>query len=1211
MEKAEKRHSGFSLVVTVSILVLLALIAVGLLSLGTTTLRSINNAEAMDRARANAQLALTLAIAELQESTGPDQRVTASADLLLGTQPGRAHWTGVWNTEEFDPTEPESKEFVRWLVSSPLDSISDASAAAENDDVLLFEGVDDRSSVRVPRVSIHDETDETGSYAYWVEDEGLKADLSWNEGEFETLNRIQIARLSSAPGPDYAVFGGPLGSEVEHPISREESSLAQEFDKALSPADIPLVTASEENQADWLRSIRHDITMHSRGLLSDVKNGGLRRDLGLAFEMDGTSDTSQTSQPTLFNQQEGEFVGGSDHLSAQHDAPGMPVRERFLYRVTRGDGSPFSDELQRSDSVVRGPNWWALRDYYNLYKRIEGSSGVHTLQARSYYPNNSAGAGTNYRQISQPTSPFTAGLWDDEQNAKSQYIFHPARANYAPILMGVVGVYSAKVTNGTLGLSIDPLIYLWNPYNVRLEVSRYGIGLQRGHGGKITFKVRKRDEDGNVTETLEYGPAKTDLYIKQKVQSEGGSSSGHLTYLVSDLSMAPGEVMIVSPGLGSDSSATDFHDEAAPGTNLTNASGITIEEMPLTSNGGVEWQKVSVGPQDEVLCLYDIDRTHSTTTSLTGSAEHFWMQSFLPNDPNINAGDLISPDHDAERIQIIGGNLAGRNWGGVAEYLLPETSVSAYPESEWPTFTAGDLAGGSKFFFGINSHLLKPANFTGVDGQPLPNQNPTEVFSQFNPFRTASFVEGHRVCQFNEAYISLSKPGDINSYLQEVGIQFPPNEPTRGFWGQAYHGGGGSTVVPFIDIPTAPLLSLADFANANLSLRASEPYKKVGNSHASIFVPANSLYAQPGESAREVTASDGSWLINDALFDRYYLSGLAPQFSISSQGYQVESSSSTEETLNQFFGKTPLSAQANPALQPYLPKTKNTPEVVASLAAEDGYKKLGAYSFIKGAFNVNSTSTLAWESLLQSNRNLAIRDSMGGTDSGEGTPFPNGATPPPNDGNNPPHWSGFSRLSDDEISELAEAIVAEVKERGPFMSLSEFVNRQLSGNTQLNAAGALQAALDETRSLSSIKMNAGGIPPVDPALNAFGGPVFPGDSDLSNRLTTEGIAGDIRQADLLRPLAPRLSARSDTFRIRAYGEALDKNGNVLAEAICEAVVQRMPEYLDPLTDPDNNEPWDERTDELDSDSANLNTTNEAFGRRYALISFRWLSSEEI
>ena len=142
-------------------------------------------------------------------------------------------------------------------------------------------------------------------------------------------------------------------------------------------------------------------------------------------------------------------------------------------------------------------------------------------------------------------------------------------------------------------------------------------------------------------------------------------------------------------------------------------------------------------------------------------------------------------------------------------------------------------------------------------------------------------------------------------------------------------------------------------------------------------------------------------------------------------------------------------------------------------------------------------------------------------------------------------------------------------------------------------------------------MNAGGIPPVDPALNAFGGPVFPGDSDLSNRLTTEGIAGDIRQADLLRPLAPRLSARSDTFRIRAYGEALDKNGNVLAEAICEAVVQRMPEYLDPLTDPDNNEPWDERTDELDSDSANLNATNEAFGRRYALIRFRWLSSAEI
>ena len=62
---------------------------------------------------------------------------------------------------------------------------------------------------------------------------------------------------------------------------------------------------------------------------------------------------------------------------------------------------------------------------------------------------------------------------------------------------------------------------------------------------------------------------------------------------------------------------------------------------------------------------------------------------------------------------------------------------------------------------------------------------------------------------------------------------------------------------------------------------------------------------------------------------------------------------------------------------------------------------------------------------------------------------------------------------------------------------------------------------------------------------------------------------------MLRALAPRLSARTDTFRIRAYGEVTDSNGNIIAKAMCEAVVQRLPEYVDVETDPDINEPWDE------------------------------------
>ena len=71
-----------------------------------------------------------------------------------------------------------------------------------------------------------------------------------------------------------------------------------------------------------------------------------------------------------------------------------------------------------------------------------------------------------------------------------------------------------------------------------------------------------------------------------------------------------------------------------------------------------------------------------------------------------------------------------------------------------------------------------------------------------------------------------------------------------------------------------------------------------------------------------------------------------------------------------------------------------------------------------------------------------------------------------------------------------------------------------------------------------------------------------------------GIPGSVTQANVLRVLAPRLTARSDTFRIRAYGEVTDADGNIIAKATCEAVVQRLPEYVDLRTI--TNEPWDER-----------------------------------
>ncbi len=78
-----------------------------------------------------------------------------------------------------------------------------------------------------------------------------------------------------------------------------------------------------------------------------------------------------------------------------------------------------------------------------------------------------------------------------------------------------------------------------------------------------------------------------------------------------------------------------------------------------------------------------------------------------------------------------------------------------------------------------------------------------------------------------------------------------------------------------------------------------------------------------------------------------------------------------------------------------------------------------------------------------------------------------------------------------------------------------------------------------------------------------------------------------------------MTARSDTFTIRAYGEARNPTtGKVEARAWCEATVQRLP---DPLK---TSETTGTALQELISPSSR-------FGRNFRVQSFRWLNPEEV
>jgi hypothetical protein len=117
------------------------------------------------------------------------------------------------------------------------------------------------------------------------------------------------------------------------------------------------------------------------------------------------------------------------------------------------------------------------------------------------------------------------------------------------------------------------------------------------------------------------------------------------------------------------------------------------------------------------------------------------------------------------------------------------------------------------------------------------------------------------------------------------------------------------------------------------------------------------------------------------------------------------------------------------------------------------------------------------------------------------------------------------------------------------------------------------------------------------------------DPNLYNYKTPEAATGNpaagapgwVSQGDLLRILEPAATVRGDTFVIRTYGEAQDSSGKVTARAYAEAVVQRMPEYVDPADRPSLNVL-------ADPAAAQANRT---FGRRFNVASFRWLSQNEI
>lgn len=285
------------------------------------------------------------------------------------------------------------------------------------------------------------------------------------------------------------------------------------------------------------------------------------------------------------------------------------------------------------------------------------------------------------------------------------------------------------------------------------------------------------------------------------------------------------------------------------------------------------------------------------------------------------------------------------------------------------------------------------------------------------------------------------------------------------------------------------------------------------------------------------------------------------------------------------------------------PSTPNNPRIVpVNNTPSSGYNTSAANYFIDGPFNVNSTSQGAWEALLGSL-----------TQDGKAT-FPRvpSIVSDPFDGqaNSDTAYTGTRMLTPDEVEELAKAIIEEVKKRGPFLSLADFINRDPNSmDDDHQRQGALPSAIDKAQINEVFQTSAFEANDVYLFPNASGGSkVRVTDSIPMNEADyySSDSTAWLSPLDILTRLGSVLTVRSDTFIIRAYGDISSSAGQVIAAARCEIVVQRMPNYLDP------GNPAETPHNPIEAGNNNFDPLvplNQTFGRTFKIIHFRWLPSQ--
>jgi hypothetical protein len=1135
------------------------------LTLSSISLRNSAQSSDMNIARSNARMAMMLAIGELQKNAGSDTRVTARADLLEEKNPPI---TGVWKSWEGTnheqtgnaagrPISPgnyksaKQDRFLTWLVSGdPANkNLPDTGKAPNKVTLLGKDSVGDEAKLQVHLApSLISTENGRGAFAWWASGENQKVRLPkpYKPNPDSAARWAMNMKSHSVGDPEI------LGMDE---VFNDESLATRAI--SLKESDLFGSSSGEPKSEKYF----HDMSTTSVGLLTNTATGGWKKDLSVLTE--NWSKVGTRNLP-FFRVKPGQDIMGNLPTTGDPTAPKSMIYPWSSYR-----GSSANPPIYRHGAVS---SWENLKDWALAYR----TKGI------SIAANGRASMTSSSTPIDGDAFSFLHKVRVLPVIARIQWVMSHTSAP----AVAAAGQPPLPAGSFQPRLLMTPVVTMWNPYNVEVNFSNLPlkfriprplpVALQYTING-VKNPTYNRLISGNALPTDNHMPAL--------------SSAEVLTYrITTSINLKPGETRLYSPA-----------------------------------------STVPVAPDAPIVA----DREIELKPGYRSRGGHYFVikdsagRAYAPGTSTISANARFDTEYtDVNR--------------GVGIYLDMLTNESGIGEKR-------HLAYRMVYTPAVASEVYKP--ITGLAASPPLNaiqSNPSPFLTTVFGARMASkthiaakgFVQSSPLVNYTamggkdlvEVTISrhyggsnhpVNSPFDYSFEKVAPNDSLLPNESDttgRGYIVTGFTKADGLSRCVISELPTRPVQSLGELQNWDIRYENPVPpfsFNIIGNSDASPLLPSNAVVNSTDASLNVNLQHDDSYCANHVLYDDWFFSSIAPDPTNFGNGGKT-----IQKTYTDFVsGVSPL---PNRAYQPI-------PEDMATAAANtananalynnqvnkaDSWKTIASRLEVEGMFNVNSTSFTAWRALLGHARKQKVpyikesgtswnADLSSETDNafsrfsvagdvearsmGSSGAFPEAA-----------EFAGYRILDDKLLDALAEQIVNQVRLRGPFLSLAEFVNRQLS-NGDLALAGAVQAALNELAKSPSTNPYAAmetfinrpslAVPPSAGSAEYK----FP---DAAVGQSTYGLPGWTRQADVLRALAPILTARDDTFTLRCYGDARDRTGRITATAVCEVVVRRTRNFVD-------------LTDAAELATGPTKTVNQVFGRRFEVMSFRWLGATEV